>query len=200
MFLGPYEEGGDFRDGGIAGPQRFLSRTWDAVLDAVETGRTGFPDPAVERKLHATVRQVTRDMADLGLNTAIAALMEYLNVIRAEGRTPTVDEVRPLVVMLAPMAPHLCEELWERMGGEPSVFDHAAWPEWDEELIRTDTVELPVQVNGKLRATIRVERGASEEAVREAALAEESVRRHVGDAGIRKTVHIPDRLLNLVVG
>jgi leucyl-tRNA synthetase len=102
--------------------------------------------------------------------------------------------------MLAPMAPHLSEELWEMLGEAPSIFDRAVWPEWDEALIRTDTVELPVQVNGKLRATIEVERGASEDAVREAALADEGVRRHVGDAGIRKVVHVPDRLLNLVVG
>ena len=200
MFLGPYDEGGDFRDSGIAGPQRFLSRFWDAVAAAAEAGSDGLPVPDIERKLHATIRQVTTDLADLAFNTAIAALMEYLNVIRADGRTPTVDEVRPMVVMLAPMAPHLSEELWEMLGGQPSVFDHAAWPEWDEDLIRTDTVELPVQVNGKLRATIQVERGATEEAVREAALAEESVLRHVGDGQIRKTIHVPDRLLNLVVG
>jgi len=154
----------------------------------------------VQRKLHETIRQVTGDLEELAFNTAIAALMEYLNVMRADGRTPTVAEVRPFVVLLAPMAPHLSEELWELLGGEPSLFDHATWPEWDEDLIRTDTIELPVQVNGKLRATIEVQRGASEEIVREAALADEGVRRHVGEAGIRKTIHVPDRLLNIVVG
>jgi len=200
MFLGPYDEGGDFRDEGIAGPQRFLSRTWDAVQAAASSGGEGFPDREVERKLHRTVRQVTRAFETLSFNTAIAALMEYLNVARAEGRTPTVEEVRPLVIMLAPMAPHLAEEAWQTLGGESSIFRTARWPEWDEELIRTESIELPVQVNGRLRATITVERGASEDEVRAAALEEESVRRHIGEGTIRKTVHVPDRLLNLVVG
>ncbi len=200
MFLGPYDEGGDFRDSGIAGPQRFLSRMYEAVEAAALGGEAGFPDAVVERKLHATIRQATEDFAGLSFNTAVAALMECLNVVRAEGRVPTVDEVRPIVVMLAPMAPHLAEELWEKLGGEPSVFDNALWPEWDEDLLRTETVELPVQVNGKLRATVVVERGASEEVVREIALADEGVRKHVGDGPIRKTIHVPDRLLNLVVG
>jgi leucyl-tRNA synthetase len=199
MFLGPYQEGGDFRDSGIAGPQRFLSRLSDAAEAAVETGASGFPDPDVERAVHATIKQVTEDFETLSFNTAIAALMELLNTLRAGGRVPTLNEVRPLVVMLGPIAPHLAEELWERTGGEPSLFDHAAWPSFDPEKIRTDEVELPVQVNGKLRATISVARGAPEDAVRAAALEDEGVRRHVGDGTIAKVVYVPDRLLNLVV-
>ena len=200
MFLGPYQEGGDFRDSGIVGPQRFLSRVSDAVEAAVEEGKTGFPDPAVERAVHQTIRQATDDFAGLSFNTAIAALMELLNTLRAAGRVPTLDEVRPLVIMLGPIAPHLAEELWEALGGSPSLFDHASWPTFDPEKLATDTVEIPVQVNGKLRATISLDRGAGEEAARAAALADESVQRHIGGASIRKTIHVPDRLLNLVVG
>jgi leucyl-tRNA synthetase len=200
MFLGPYDEGGDFRDGGIAGPQRFLHRTWDAVAEACRAGESGFPESAVERKLQSTIRQVTRDFEELTFNTAIAALMEYLNVLRAAGRTPTVDEVTPFVIMLAPMAPHLSEELWTMLGGPSSIFDHATWPRWDEDLLRTESVEMPVQVNGKLRGTVTVERGAPADVVREAALADENVRRHIAGAEVRKTIHVPDRLLNLVVG
>ena len=199
MFLGPYQEGGDFRDSGIAGPQRFLTRVHDAVEAAVEEGASGFPDPDAERAVHATIRQVTEDFESLSFNTAIAALMELLNTLRAGGRVPTVDEIRPLVVMLAPMAPHLAEELWERLGGKASLFDRAPWPSFDPAKIRTDDVELPVQVNGKLRATISVARGASEDAIRERALADEGVRRHVGDGQIVKVVYVPDRLVNLVV-
>ncbi len=199
MFLGPYQEGGDFREAGITGPQRFLSRTYDAVEAAVESGKTGFPDPDVERAIHQTIRQVTEDFESLSFNTAIAALMELLNVLRASGRVPTRDEVQPFVVMLGPIAPHLAEELWEMLGGEPSLFDHASWPTYDESKLVTDTVDLPVQVNGRLRGTITVPRGADERTVSEAALADEGVQRHVGDARIVKTIYIPDRLLNLVV-
>jgi leucyl-tRNA synthetase len=93
----------------------------------------------------------------------------------------------------------MAEELWERLGGEPSVFENAHWPEYDESVLVLDELDLPVQVNGKLRATIRVARGASQEAVRDMALAEENVRRHLDDVEIRKIIHVPDRLLNLVV-
>ncbi len=199
MFLGPYEEGGDFRDEAILGPHRFLSRAVDAVETAVEAGSEGFPDPAVERALHQAIRQVTDDFARLSFNTAIAALMELLNELRGGGRVPTLDEVRPFVVMLGPIAPHAAEELWELLGGAPSMFDAATWPEWDADKLITDTVEVPVQVNGKLRATVTAVRGASEEDLRQAALSEEGVRRHVEGSEIIKTVHVPDRLLNLVV-
>jgi leucyl-tRNA synthetase len=200
MFLGPYQEGGDFRDSGIVGPQRFLSRVSDAVEAAAEAGERGFPDAGVERAVHQTIRQATEDFAGLSFNTAIAALMELLNTLRVGGRVPTVDEIRPLVIMLGPIAPHLAEEMWEMLGGEPSLFDHAEWPAFDPAKLTTDTVEIPVQVNGKLRATISLERGTGEDVAREAALADESVRRHVGESAIRKTIYVPDRLLNLVVG
>ncbi|MFV1986531.1 MAG: leucine--tRNA ligase [Gemmatimonadota bacterium] len=200
MFLGPFQTGGDFRDSGLAGPQRFLSKVWRSVTGAIEEGRRGFDDPAIERAMHATIKKVGDDLADLDYNTAIAAMMDYLNVIRANGRTASVDEVSPLVTLLGPFAPHIAEELWERLGGEPSIFQNAKWPEYDEALLVLDELDLPVQVNGKLRATIRVARGASQEAVHEAAMAEENVRRHVEGVEIRKIIHVPDRLLNLVVG
>ncbi|MDX1577867.1 MAG: class I tRNA ligase family protein, partial [Gemmatimonadota bacterium] len=199
MFLGPFQTGGDFRDSGLAGPQRFMHKLWDSVLGAIQDGRRGFEDEEVERALHATIKQVTEDLESLDYNTAIAAMMDYLNVLRAEGRTASLDEVRPLVVLLAPIAPHIAEELWERLGGRPSLFDHAEWPRWDEDVLAVDELDIPVQVNGKLRATIRVARGASEEAVRDAALAEENVSRHLDGGEIRKVIHVPDRMINLVV-
>ena len=199
MFLGPYQEGGDFREAGIAGPQRFLSRVFDAVEAAVEGEQSGFPDPDAERAIHQTIRQVTDDFESLSFNTAIAALMELLNLLRAAGRVPTRDEVEPLVVMLGPIAPHLAEELWEMLGKESSLFEQAPWPDYDPSKLITDTVDLPVQVNGKLRGTITVVRGADEATVREAALADEAVKRHTDGTEIVKTIYIPDRLLNLVV-
>ena len=199
MFLGPFQRGGDFRDSGLAGPERFLKKVWDSVTAAAEAGRTGFDDPGVERALHATIRQISEDLEALNYNTAIAAAMDYLNTVRSGGRTASADEVRPLVIMIAPLAPHIAEELWARLGGESSIFDHAEWPAWDESKLVADEVELPVQVNGRLRATIRVARGAPEEVVREAALAEANVIRRLDGVAIRKVIHVPDRMLNLVV-
>ncbi len=201
MFLGPYQEGGDFRDRGIAGPERFLYRLWDSVTAAAASGDGGVePDTDVEKALHRTIKRVTEDFDSLAYNTAIAALMEYVNALRAEARSPTLAEVRPLVIMLSPLAPHIAEELWERMGEEPSLFDTARWPSYDPALLEEAEVDIPVQVNGKLRATVRVGRGATQEVVQEAALRDENVRRHVESGDIRKVIHVPDRLINLVVG
>ena len=107
--------------------------------------------------------------------------------------------MRPLVILIAPVAPHIAEELWARLGGASSLFDHAEWPAWDERKLMVEEVELPVQVNGRLRATIRVARGAPEDVVREAALAEANVIRRLDGVAIRKVIHVPDRMLNLVV-
>ncbi|MDQ6635470.1 MAG: leucine--tRNA ligase, partial [Gemmatimonadota bacterium] len=107
MFLGPYEEGGDFRDKGISGVKRFLDRLWKSVHDA-ERGAAA--DPEVQRKLHQTIRKVGEDIARLSYNTAIAAMMEYMNTMRTGERTPRLDEVRPLVQLVSPFAPHIAEE------------------------------------------------------------------------------------------
>jgi leucyl-tRNA synthetase len=195
MFIGPYQEGGDFREAGITGPYNFLNRLWDTVLSAEERAI----DAGVEQKLHATIQKVTEDLEALSYNTAIAAMMEYLNVVRAGGRTAERAAVEPLVALVAPFAPHLAEELRERMGGEGSIFDSDAWPSFDPAKAVADRVEFVVQVNGKVRARMEMARGISETAAREAALAEENVRRFMEGKQVRKTIFVPDRLVNLVV-
>lgn len=196
MFLGPYQEGGDFRDSGITGPYNFLARLWDSVLTAEDREL----DRDVEQKLHATIRKVTEDLEALSYNTAVAAMMEYLNVVRAGGRTPERGAVEPLVRLVAPFVPHMAEELWERMGGEGSIFDGASWPAFDAAKAVAETVEFVVQVNGKVRARMPMARGIAEAQARDAALADENVRRWIEDKQVRKTVFVPDRLVNLVVG
>jgi len=197
MFLGPFEEGGDYRDAGIAGPWGFLKRVWDTVVP-VEALLEDAPDPAVERKLHRTIEQVTRQLPELGYNTSIAAMMEYLNAVRAGGRQARRAEVEPLVPLLAPFCPHLAEELWERLGHKGSIFDGAHWPAYDPALCIEDTVTVAVQVNGKVRATLELPRGASEADAVAAARAEENVTRFLGDAEPRRIIFVQDRLLNLV--
>lgn len=196
MFLGPYQEGGDFREAGISGPYNFLNRLWDAVVSAEERPLDG----EVEQKLHATIAKVTEDVEVLSFNTAIAAMMEYLNVVRAGGRTPERAAVEPLVRLVAPFAPHVAEELWERLGNAESLFRSARWPEHDPAKAVADTVEFVVQVNGKLRARMPMPRGIAEAAARDAALADENVRKFLDGKQVRKTIFVPDRLLNLVVG
>jgi leucyl-tRNA synthetase len=198
MFLGPYEEGGDYRDEGIQGPAGFLHRLWDTVLQAAEEEPRP-PDPEVERKLHKTIRQVTEQIPQLSYNTAIAALMEYLNAVRAGGRSPARDEVDAMVPMIAPFAPHIAEELWARLGHTGSVFDGANWPAFDPEKARDASLELAVQVNGKVRGRVFIEPGAPEDAVVALARDEENVARHLEGMTLRRVIYVQDRLLNFVV-
>jgi leucyl-tRNA synthetase len=198
MFLGPYQEGGDFRDSGIVGVRRFLEKVHRWYVEEIP----GYPEGALPRegsiKLHQTIQKVTRDLEVLSYNTAIAALMECMNAIRG---FPVQDRfaLESFAVMLAPFAPHLGEEIWESLGNPPSIED-ARWPEHDAELIVLDSVEVAIQVNGKLRDTVRVARDAEDETVREAALSREKIQAHVKGKTIRKTFHVKNRLVNLIVG
>ena len=194
MFLGPYEEGGDFRDAGIIGVKRFLDRLWLAATLATEEGT---PDAAVVRKLHQTIAKVTSDIPKLSYNTAIAAMMEYMNTLRKGERTPHRQEVEPVVQMIAPFAPHVAEELWERFGHTVSVFD-SVWPAFDAELAREDSVQLAVQVNGKLRGTLAVARDITQAEALAAALADPAIAKYV-TGEVKKVIFVPGRLLNLVV-
>ncbi len=204
MFLGPYQEGGDFRDAGISGIRRFLDKVWVVVEEVrgTETPRHRGTEGAARsreelvRLMHCTIEKVTKDTALLDYNTAIAVMMEYVNALR-EGE-PTADLVEPLAIMLAPYAPHFAEECWERLGHATSVMD-AGWPAFDAALATADTVELVVQVNGKVRARLVLPRGTREAEAVAAARAEPAVRKFTDGKDPRKIVFVPDRLVNLVV-
>jgi leucyl-tRNA synthetase len=200
MFLGPYQEGGDFRDEGISGIRRFLDKVWTLVGSAAPNAPSG--DTEV-RKLHQTIRKVTDDIEELRYNTVIAAMMEYVNLIRESGRggerqgVPT-DLLEPLVIILAPFAPHFAEECWERLGHDTTVFE-AEWPAFDGSLAQEEEVELVVQVNGKVRSRFLVPVGISEDEAVRRALEDEAVRRHIDGGKVKKTIYVQDRLVNLVV-
>jgi len=194
MFLGPYEEGGDFRDQSISGVRRFLDRLWASVHAA---RRDGDPDPVVMRKLHQTIQKVTDDIPTLSYNTAVAAMMEYVNVLRAHERLPHLRETEPLVQLVAPFAPHVAEELWETLGHARSVFD-SGWPAFDAALAAEDSITVAVQVNGKTRGTVQVAVDADEAGVLQAALAEPNIAKFVTGSP-RKVIYVKNRLLNLVV-
>ncbi len=198
MFLGPFQEGGDFRDSGISGPRRFLEKVWDLVGQCEHVTLAGQEvHQAVMVKRHQTVKKVTEAMEALSYNTAIAALMELLNVMR-DTNCSDRQLVKDLVLLLAPFAPHFSEECWERLGATTTVFA-ASWPTWDERLTVEDLMEIPVQVNGKTRGKVRVPRGAEESAIAAAAMQEDAVRRFTEGKELKKQIYVPGRLLNLVV-
>jgi leucyl-tRNA synthetase len=194
MFLGPFEEGGDFRDAGISGVRRFLDRLWSSSHAARTSGA---PDEAVMRKLHQTIRKVGEDTARLSYNTAIAAMMEYMNVLRASERMAHRDEVMPLVQLVAPFAPHIAEELWEHFGHAGGVFE-SRWPAYDPALATVDEIELVVQVNGKVRGKLVVARDIAQDDALALARADAGIARFLNGAP-RKVVFVPGRLLNIVV-
>lgn len=193
MFLGPFQEGGDFRDAGISGPRRFLERVWLLVGEAAERDIS----KSLLSKWHQTKKKVHDDIGELHYNTAISAMMELVNAIR-EAECPDRRIVGDLIVMLSPFAPHFAEECWERLGHASSVFD-ARWPAWDVALTVEDTVEVVVQVNGKTRGRVSVARDAAEAPVVAAALAEDAVKRFTDGKEIRKKIYVQNRLLNIVV-
>jgi leucyl-tRNA synthetase len=170
MFLGPYEEGGDFRDEGITGVRRFLEGAWRIVR---EVRGDGAASEALQRATHRAIKKVTEDTEGLHYNTAIAALMTLTNDIRKHGPADRwVAE--SLVIMLAPYAPHIAEELWEGLGHPTTVFD-ACWPAYDPAMIVEETIEVPVMVDGKVRSRIVVPRNAEADALRQAALADQRI-------------------------
>ncbi len=198
MFLGPFQEGGDFRDAGINGPRRFLDKVWQLVSEVSTEPAGGELTKTLVSKWHRTRMKMHDDIESLHYNTAIAALMDLVNQMRENGcREP--EMVRDVVVMLSPFAPHFGEECWERLGGKGSVFD-AGWPLWDPGLVVEDQVEIPVQINGKTRSKVMVPRDSEEPAVVEAAKRDPTVKRFVDGHEIRKVIYVPNRLLNLLVG
>ncbi len=197
MSLGPFQEGGDFRDAGISGPRRFLDKVWALVGDATRDAGSSEIPHAVLAKWHKTKRKVTEDLEELKYNTAIAAVTELLNLLR-EQRCHDRRIVQDMVLMIAPFAPHFAEECWERFGHMASIFD-TRWPEWDERFTVEETIEVVVQVNGKTRSKVSVHRDADESTVVEAAIRDQVVKRFLDGREIRKKILVPNRLLNLVV-
>ena len=201
MFMGPLEAMKPWSTRGVEGITRFLDRVWRLVAaeDGSLSASLSAQPPATEqlRLLHQTIGKVTGDLEGLRFNTAIAQLMVFVNEMTPlESRPRALME--PFVLLLAPFAPHLSEELWQRLGHKESLAQ-AAWPTWDEALARAETVTVAVQVNGKLRATLDLPRGTAEAEAKQAALGDERVRRHVDGGEIRKVIFVPDKLLNLVI-
>jgi leucyl-tRNA synthetase len=202
MFIGPWDRGGPWDGRGIEGVSRFLRRALSLVSGADSSGAEADPGE-LDRRTNRTIKKVTEDLEAFRFNTAIAALMEqtnYLLAIRDEvGLERWKDALRTFVTVLAPFAPHHAEEMWAKMGEEYSVHLRE-WPSWDESLILAEEITLVVQVNGKLRDRIEAPADITEEGARELALSSARVRPHVEGRNLKKSVYVPGRLVNLVVG
>ena len=201
MFMGPLEASKPWSSKGVEGVARFLDRVWRLYVEedgSLSRAIAGAPAAEPERRLlHQTIRKVTEDLEGLAFNTAIAQMMVFVNELTPLERRPG-ELLEPFVLLLAPFAPHIAEELWSRLGHRDSLA-HAPWPAWDERWVIEDRVTIAVQVNGKLRATIELPRDVEEEAARTSALADERVRRHLNGGQVRKVIFVKNKLLNLVL-
>jgi leucyl-tRNA synthetase len=197
--MSPFDEPTNWNEGGVAATARYLNRVWAFVKRFVDAGApAGNPSDETLRHLHKTIRTVTDHIERHRFNTAVAALMELLNHL--QHLTPTDlgrFVVERYVVMLAPMAPHVCEEFWRALGHSRSVHLES-WPAFDEALTRDETVTVVVQVNGKVRDRLEVEVGAGEDKVRELAFQSDNVKRHLSGKPPRKVIYVKDKLLSIV--
>jgi leucyl-tRNA synthetase len=204
LFMGPLELDAPWDSRGIAGVYRFLNRVWTLVQEFNEADKQFIGnDTTVLRARHKTVRKVTEDYHRLSFNTAIAAMMEFVNDLykaKTEGFSDAVwrDALGALVRMLAPFAPHMSAELWQQLGNDTSI-DAAGWPTWDEAMIADETMTIIVQVNGKLRAKLNVSTDATEDDIKRQALSEENVVKFLENKEPTKVIYIPGRLVSIVI-
>ncbi|MGB7189501.1 MAG: class I tRNA ligase family protein [Acidobacteriaceae bacterium] len=212
LFAAPPERDLDWQEDGVAGVSRFLGRVYRFVMRHAKQSNgateSTTASQALQRKLHQTIRKITEDFGGRWhFNTCIAAIMELVNELTAAEAAIAAGEVpddvlaatlRDLVLLLAPFAPYLAAELWEQIGGEDNLL-RAPWPKFDEALAHEDEIEIPVQINGRLRTVVRVAAGASQDTLREAALAHDKIQAGTAGKQIVKIILVPGKLVNLVV-
>jgi len=215
LFAGPVEKDFEWTDEGVQGAHRFLRRLWNFFHEKLEDiksltyskeelAHVHGKAKEIRRKAHQTLKKYLQDMEELSFNTAIASIMELMNAI--QDFKPEKDEdykvlregLEMVLFMLYPITPHICEELWSRLGYEKLLM-HYPFPEPDEEALKVEEVEIPVQINGKLRGHIRLPVGAQEHVAKDAVIANERIKKLIENKRIVKVVYVKDKLINLVV-
>jgi len=205
LFMGPLEDGTDWATDGVSGCRRFLDRAWRLAVGDEESSTParlvdgdGGPElREVERALHQAIKRVTEAIDNLRMNTAIADMMVFVNEATKAGAVPRAW-FEAFVKILSPFAPHLGEELWQRLGHRESIA-YAPWPAFDEAKLKRDTITIAVQVSGKLRGTVEVAADAAEADIIAAAKAEPKVAELLAGKAIKREVYVKGRLVNLVV-
>jgi leucyl-tRNA synthetase len=210
MFMGNYADGGDWSDEGIVGIHRFLNRIWrlvEMIHENKPTGNETQRSKELERIRHYTAKMVTHGLENFHFNTAISRLMELVNemylyiqeVDLAEQNKSIVEDAREtLILLLAPFAPHLAEELWDKLGHDDSIFN-SQFPGFDEDKIKSDSIPIVIQVNGKVRENMDAEPDTPDDVIIENALALPKIQKYTAGKKIIKTIVVKNKLVNLVV-
>jgi leucyl-tRNA synthetase len=196
LFMGEFELAKPWDPRAIEGLSRFIKRVW-RLIEEWDAAKAPADDPHL-RLRHKTIKRVTADIERMQFNTPIAALMEYLNVLAEGGvNRATRADLDAMIRLVAPYAPHLADEAWERLGGKGFVLEQA-WPAFDDKLTIDATVEIGVQVDGKVRGTVNISPTASEDEARAAALAVANVAKHLEGRAIKKFIYKPGRIIGIV--
>jgi len=212
LFAAPPEDQLEWNDKAIEGAWRFLNRIWQlaeerykAAVDKIDSADLDEADKDMERLRNATIKKITDDIKNYKFNTAISSMMILMNHVD-KYRTDSVTKqvvlnrtIKDVVVLLSPIAPHMCEELWQSMGNKEESIIRAGWPRYDEAALKADTFELVVQVNGKLRSRIKVASDISPKALEPIVLSDESVQKFIDGKPVKKFIYVPGKLANIVV-
>lgn len=198
MFMGDVRLGGDWRDEGMNGMFRFMNRVWNISQNAIEKGIKETKDENILKASNRAIKRVGEHLEKLKFNTAISGIMEYVNSLYADSGKIGVDSISILAQLIASFAPHLAEEIWEQCGNKPSVFQNG-WPQYDENLIKEDQVEIPVQVNGKMRGKIFASPEISQEEAMGLAMEDESIKKWLSGNEPKKVIFVAGKMLNIVI-
>jgi len=195
MFMGPFDQMISWSTEGVQGCSRFLNRIWQLFNNKEKIGKETSKE--LLTKLHQLIKKVSQDLETMKFNTAVAALMEFSNFWAGEGKVLSKKDAEIFLRILAPLAPHIAEELWRTLGNKETIFKEK-WPKYDEKLIEEETWQLIVQINGKVRDKIEVKKGITEKEVKKIALESEKIKKWLGKKQPKKVIYIPSRLVNLV--
>jgi leucyl-tRNA synthetase len=214
MFMGPYELGGDWSDKGISGADRFVQRSFELINNYKGITKS-IPDKnnfniadlsneekAVYKKVNQTIKKFDEEINNFRFNTAIAAMMELINELKVLDKCSKAIQAYTLkrfVVLLGPVAPHLAEECWQIIGNDKSLFAKPVWYDFDKDALVEETVNLAVQVNGKLRNTIEIPNNSSQPAVREIVFNDEKISKHIEGKTVVKEIFVPNKIYNIVI-
>lgn len=196
LFIGPPEVDSEWNDTGIEGCYRFLKKTWDFTVEQIEKNQK--TDITSKKWLHLLIKKVTERIENFKMNTAISAFMEFLKDM-PENATYSKDDLEKFVILISPFAPHFAEELWREILGHPETVFNQKWPEFDSTLVSEEIITIPVQIDGKTRGTITIEKNEEPEKVISQALKIEPVLKFIKDKKVIKKIYIPGKIINLVL-
>jgi len=194
MFIGDYEKPAPWSDSSVKGCKRFLDRVWN--LQGMLVDKEGY-SKEIETWMHKTIKKVSEDYEEMKFNTAVAAMMSLVNELYNYGEV-TRDELKALLIILNPIAPHISEEIWNIQGYE-SMLNKGSWPKWDEEKTVEDIIEIPVQINGKVRSKIEIYKKTDKDKVKDKVYKDETIKELTVGKKVIKEIYVPGRIYNIVV-